>query len=621
MSAAALLAPAVARSVRRQRSLRVRLSIAAARTLARPVAVQVTVVDGDTNRRVSGARVTIGARTARSNRHGVARVPLAHRAPLVTSAAKLGYGERAVRLSFRTHPKSTIRIYRRSRSGRCTAQVRAARSRNPCIRVRPPFRVVWSRGLGTLIEFPAVVSDGVAYIANARGTVRALDMRDGTVIWRHDTPRGKMAASPAVWRDQLIVHGMDGHVWVLRRSDGKLLWHYTVGSPVESSPVVVDDVDVFGAWNGTITALDLRTHRVRWRRYDGCKVTSSAALAGRTLYIGDYCGRLLALSARTGATPLVAQRQRPCLRHTGGRRRPRLRAQLDRRLADGLLDERTLPLAPHHRLLRLLVAGRVAGTCLLRLVQRRASTHSGPPTARRSGRATRAARSPAPQSSSTASPTPARSRTGSSASTCAAGASCSTSRTASTCPVSGGGAPAAAARLLAAVRGGGAVKRVLIAARAARAARRGRRRCRLLPARAARVARRAGLVDDRVRDDRRCCDAARGRRNRASRGRRTARTPSGSGSPTACTLAPPFTRVWTFRAQALVEFPPAVAYGRLFFANNAGVLFAIGAKNGKRGVEVRLPPLRRGFAGRRPSRRLRDVHERAAVQPQAESHS
>jgi outer membrane protein assembly factor BamB len=47
-------------------------------------------------------------------------------------------------------------------------------------------------------------------------------------------------------------------------------------------------------------------------------------------------------------------------------------------------------------------------------------------------------------------------------------------------------------------------------------------------------------------------------------------------------LAPPFRRAWTFRAQALVEFPPAVAYGRLFFANNTGVLFAIGAKNGKR---------------------------------------
>ena len=48
------------------------------------------------------------------------------------------------------------------------------------------------------------------------------------------------------------------------------------------------------------------------------------------------------------------------------------------------------------------------------------------------------------------------------------------------------------------------------------------------------------------------------------------------------TLAPPFKRAWTYRARSLVEFPPAVAYGRLFFANNAGVLFAIGAKNGRK---------------------------------------
>jgi outer membrane protein assembly factor BamB len=244
--------------------------------------------------------VTIGDQTARSNRHGVARVPLGERGSLITRAEKTGYAARSVRLSFRTHPKSTIRIYQRSLQWAMYGANPARSQAQPQLDVRPPFRVVWSRGLGTLIEFPAVVQDGVAYVANAWGTVRALDMRTGDVIWRHDTPHGKMASSPAVWGDELVVHGMDGHVWVLRRSDGRLLWHYTVGSPVESSPVIVDGADVFGAWNGTVTALDLRTHRVRWRFDDGCKLTSSAALADSTLYIGDYCGRLVALRARTG---------------------------------------------------------------------------------------------------------------------------------------------------------------------------------------------------------------------------------------------------------------------------------------------------------------------------------
>jgi outer membrane protein assembly factor BamB len=281
------------------RTIHHRVPVRAPRPAA-PHDVQVTVVDGDTNRRLRGARVTIGRHSARSNSRGVARIPLLRRTALVTHATKVGYARKSVRLSFRTHPKSTIRVYQRSLQWTMYGAGPARTQAQPAMHVRPPFRVVWSRGLGSLIEFPAVVADGVAYITNARGRVTALSMRDGTVIWRHDTPRGKMAASPAVWRDQLVVHGMDGHVWVLRRSDGRLLWRYSVGSPVESSPVVLDGFDVFGAWNGTITALDLRTHRVRWRTRSGCKVTSSVAVAGSTLYLGDYCGRLLALRASDG---------------------------------------------------------------------------------------------------------------------------------------------------------------------------------------------------------------------------------------------------------------------------------------------------------------------------------
>jgi glucose dehydrogenase len=47
-------------------------------------------------------------------------------------------------------------------------------------------------------------------------------------------------------------------------------------------------------------------------------------------------------------------------------------------------------------------------------------------------------------------------------------------------------------------------------------------------------------------------------------------------------LKPPYRRIWTFRARQLLEFPPAIAYGRLYFTNNSGVMFAVNAKTGKR---------------------------------------
>ena len=45
---------------------------------------------------------------------------------------------------------------------------------------------------------------------------------------------------------------------------------------------------------------------------------------------------------------------------------------------------------------------------------------------------------------------------------------------------------------------------------------------------------------------------------------------------------PPFRRIWTFGARNLLEFPPSIGFGRLYFTNNSGVLFAVNAKTGKR---------------------------------------
>jgi outer membrane protein assembly factor BamB len=46
-------------------------------------------------------------------------------------------------------------------------------------------------------------------------------------------------------------------------------------------------------------------------------------------------------------------------------------------------------------------------------------------------------------------------------------------------------------------------------------------------------------------------------------------------------LAPPFRSVWTFRAKHLVEFPPGIAYGRLYFSDNPGVVFALSTQSGR----------------------------------------
>jgi outer membrane protein assembly factor BamB len=264
-------------------------------------AVRLGVVDGDLRTRVHGAVVRIGPYRVRTNRKGWAHIPLKKRGKLWVTVTKPGYDPLTKRIEFRNHPRMGVEIYQGALQWRLYGATPARTQAQTSIRVRPPFHVVWAKPAGGLIEFPAVVDHGVAFIGNQVGTIRAFDMGNGRLLWRRPTPGVELASSPAVYGQLVVIHGMDGHVYVRSRWNGRLLWRFYAGSAIESSPVVHRGVDYFGTWNGYVYALDLRTRKLRWSYRSGYKITSSASFGRGTLYIGDYGGRLLALSPRNGS--------------------------------------------------------------------------------------------------------------------------------------------------------------------------------------------------------------------------------------------------------------------------------------------------------------------------------
>lgn len=277
------------------------------RTAGPAVQLVLTVLDGDWRTRVRGARVSVAGRSARTDGHGVAEIQ-GRLGKLEVSVSAHGYEPAAYRVNFKESRRQTVRIYQPALQWPIYGATPARTEAPPGIKLRPPFRVVWSRPLGRLIEFPASVDSGVAYIGNAIATVHALSMRTGKFLWVHETSGSpRMASSPAVDGNEIVYHTMSGWVYVLNRSDGRLLWGWNAGSAIESSPIVINGIDYFGDAGGEIYALDLRTHKVRWQHYAGAKITSSAAIAGGRLFIGDYNGRVWALSPATGAVRWTGQ--------------------------------------------------------------------------------------------------------------------------------------------------------------------------------------------------------------------------------------------------------------------------------------------------------------------------
>jgi outer membrane protein assembly factor BamB len=267
----------------------------------RPATVRITVMNGDTHLPVKHARVSVANQVSNVDRKGRTWAELKCRRSLPVHITAKGYLPKLARPPFKKRKKVVVRVYRKALQWTMYGATPQRTQAQQHIAIRPPFRVAWTRGMGSLIEFPAVVSEGVAYIANYRGTVRALSMRNGKVAWRRDL-RQKTAASLAIWGDKLVLHTMRGRVWVLKRSNGKVLWSKHVGSAIESSPIVRYGIDYFGTHSGRVYALDLDRRRMRWVSGGHCKMTSSVAINGKTMYIGDYCGRVLALAVRSGRT-------------------------------------------------------------------------------------------------------------------------------------------------------------------------------------------------------------------------------------------------------------------------------------------------------------------------------
>jgi hypothetical protein len=132
---------------------------------------------------VRRALVRLAGRTGRTNRHGVTTIE-APREKLEVAVSARGHSSAPFASTSARAAGGRSASTGRGCNGRSTARRPRGRRRRRRSRLHPPFRVVWSRGFDRLIEFPAVVDDGVAYIGNAAATVHAISMRSGAFAFR-----------------------------------------------------------------------------------------------------------------------------------------------------------------------------------------------------------------------------------------------------------------------------------------------------------------------------------------------------------------------------------------------------------------------------------------------------
>ncbi len=175
--------------------------------------------------------------------------------------------------------------------------------------------VAWkTQAAGEVLSRP-VSSDGLVLIHTSNGMLQGLDQSSGVVKWtvNLDVPalslRGESAPTTAF--GAAIVGGDNGRVSAVMMNQGQIIWQQRISqasgateidrlSDVDTTPVVVDGVVYALAYNGTLSAMDLRSGQIMWKRDVG-SVYNIIVDAGH-IYLVDQDDRVVALSTDGGVT-------------------------------------------------------------------------------------------------------------------------------------------------------------------------------------------------------------------------------------------------------------------------------------------------------------------------------
>lgn len=163
----------------------------------------------------------------------------------------------------------------------------------------------WSLDLGESIRASPVVADGIVFISNADGSIRALDVADGTERWTYSVDRSPLVAAALGDDVAYLLEGRaeEGDVTARSLTDGDERWREQVtqiGPPVRAPALFEDTLYLIGA--GGLTAVDTDDRSRLWTK-TGVSVSSlTAAVSADALYFGGAVGE----ESENGTRGLVA---------------------------------------------------------------------------------------------------------------------------------------------------------------------------------------------------------------------------------------------------------------------------------------------------------------------------
>ena len=150
-----------------------------------------------------------------------------------------------------------------------------------------------------------VLSEGVLYFGDGKGSVFALNAEDGRPYWPSPVRTEARIWSSVVVDDQNVyAASQDHHLYAINKKNGNKIWQFpndgTTIDALVGSPTVFDGTVYVGSFGGVLYAVDAATGHLKWSFKAGGGLWDGPAMVDGTIYFGDQAGNVYALDAATG---------------------------------------------------------------------------------------------------------------------------------------------------------------------------------------------------------------------------------------------------------------------------------------------------------------------------------
>ncbi len=157
--------------------------------------------------------------------------------------------------------------------------------------------VKWRFQAKRAITASPLVDHGVVYVPSVDGYCYALDAKSGWVIWRFRMDKGSIS-SPIKVDNNLYFGSADGNLVLL----GSRKWHAKFGvfrteHQIAGSAAIYKDVVYTGSVDGNLYAVDISNGRLRWKFKTNKPIIGSPIVYNDIVYVGSTDFTVYALLA------------------------------------------------------------------------------------------------------------------------------------------------------------------------------------------------------------------------------------------------------------------------------------------------------------------------------------